>query len=84
MNPLSALTASILTSTSESFSRFASVWMILRSVTSFPKFEAIYVKFFDRANLTLHDLSSAAWIISGMINVLFSSLLRTLAIDLND
>lgn len=41
------------------------------SVTYFPKFEAIYVKFFDRQSLTLQDLSYAAWIIKGIMKVLF-------------
>ena len=46
------------------------------SVTYFPKLAAISVKFFDKQRRTLQDLSSAAWIINGIMNVLFSSLVR--------
>lgn len=41
------------------------------SVTSLPKLEAISVKFLDRHSLTLQDLSYAAWIIKGIMKVLF-------------
>lgn len=41
--------------------------MRLKSATYLPKFSAIYVKFLDKHNLTLHDLSSAAWMMRGMI-----------------
>lgn len=58
--------------------------MRLMSVTYFPKFWAISVKFLDRHSLTLQDLSSAAWMMSGMMKVLFSSLLRILETSLND
>jgi hypothetical protein len=44
-----------------------------------PKLEAISVKFLDKQSRTLQDLSSAAWIIKGIIKVLFSSLVRILA-----
>ena len=40
-------------------------------VTSLPKFAAIKVKFLDKQILTLQDLSSAAWMMSGMMKVLF-------------
>jgi hypothetical protein len=46
------------------------------SVTSLPKLEAISVKFLDRQSLTRQDLSSAAWMMSGIMYVLFSSLVR--------
>lgn len=82
IKPLSDFTASIFTSTYESFKRLLYVWMRLISVTSFPKLEAIYVKFLERQRRTLQDLSSAAWIINGMIKVLFSSLVRIFAISL--
>ena len=81
---LNDFTASIFTSISLSFSRFPRVWIRLISVTSLPKFWAIYVKFFDRQSLTRHDLSSAAWIIKGMMKVLFSSLVRILDTSLKD
>lgn len=64
-------TAYILTSTYESFSKFAKVCIKLISVIYFPKFEAINGKFLDRQSLTLHDLSYAAWIIRGIIKALF-------------
>ena len=67
----SDLTAWILTSTSASFSKCPKTWMRLKSATYRPKFSAISVKFFDKHSLTLQDLSSAAWIIKGMIYVLF-------------
>lgn len=76
MKLLKDFTASILTSISVSLSKFPYVWIRLRSVTSFPKFEAISVKFLDRHSLTLQDLSSAACIIKGIIKVLFSSLVN--------
>ncbi len=59
-NSLKCFTASILTSTSESFKTLPNVWIKLMSVTSFPKLAAIKVKFLDKQILTLHDLSSAA------------------------
>lgn len=82
MKPLKDLTASIFTSTSESLSKLPYVWIKLISVTYFPKLEAIYVKFLDKQSLTLQDLSSAAWIIKGIIKVLFSSRVRILETSL--
>ena len=70
-NSLKFFTASIFTSTSESFNKFPKVWIRLISVTYFPKFDAMAVKFLDKQSLTLHDLSSAAWIINGIMKVLF-------------
>jgi uncharacterized membrane protein len=82
MKLLNDLTAYIFTSTSESLSRLLYVWIKLMSVTSFPKLAAIYVKFLERQRRTLQDLSSAAWMIRGMMKVLFSSLVSILAIYL--
>ena len=76
MKPLNDLTASILTSISVSFNKLPKVWIKLISVTSFPKLEAIQVKFLDKHSLTLQDLSYAAWMIRGMMKVLFSSLVN--------
>ena len=65
------LTASIFTSIYESFNKLLYVWIRLISVTYFPKLQAMSVKFLDKQSLTLHDLSSAACMINGMIKVLF-------------
>ena len=65
------LTAYIFTSIYESFNKFPYVWIKLISVTYLPKFEEIMVKFLAKHILTLHDLSSAAWIINGIMKVLF-------------
>jgi hypothetical protein len=58
--------------------------MRLKSVIYLPKLSAISLKFLERANLTLHDLSYADWIMTGRVWVLFSSLERTLARALSE
>lgn len=54
------------------------------SVTYLPKLLAMAVKFFDRQRRTRQDLSSAAWIINGIMKVLFSSFVRIFDTYLND
>ena len=68
-----------LTSFSTSLSKVVNIYIKLISVISFPKASANSGKFFANANLTFHDLSSVAAIITGNVWVLFSSLFKILA-----
>ena len=90
INLAKLLTATTLTSHSASFNKFENIYINDESAISFPTASANYKNFiyilytsaniFDNANLTLHDLSSADYIINGNILVLFSALFNILAI----
>lgn len=88
-------TAAILTSVSGSFNKVVKVWIKEISMISLPKASANYLnymsifekervftaaKFLASASLIFQDLSSVAPIMMGNVWVLFSSLLRSLAI----